>query len=358
MAHTRATPMTRRAGRRRRARGVADGVAAGEAAGDPAQPAHRGTDHGSHGRGEHGTGHGEPADGRHRGQQGHAGRDLGVEVDGVPGGETAEGEERDAERHADQPVVRAVEDGLAHGRHRRRVGGPQGREERRRGGDDEPRGHRQQRPPGNDPQGGVGQLEAEHPDDEPEEPGDADAGDHAQQRGQEPDDHRLGEHRAEDLAARRTDGPQQRQLAGALADDDGEGVVDEERADEQGDQAEGAEQLGEERDELGEEVLPLLGQLGAREDLQRVGHGRSRRFGDRARRRLGWTRRGLRRCGATGTGRSASTARTRAARSLRSVPGSATTLIQSNRPGSPTSLLGLGGVEEDGRRSRVGVESE
>ena len=55
----------------------------------------------------------------------------------------------------------------------------------------------------------------------------------------------------EHLAAAGADGPQQGQLTDPLGDDDGEGVVDDEDADEQGDEGEGQQEGVEEAQVLG-----------------------------------------------------------------------------------------------------------
>ena len=80
--------------------------------------------------------------------------------------------------------------------------------------------------------------------------GEQDADQQTEHRGDEADDHRLEQHRPEHLALARTDGPKQRQLAGALGHEDGEGVGDDERADEQGDSCEEAECGAEEPEAL------------------------------------------------------------------------------------------------------------
>ncbi len=79
----------------------------------------------------------------------------------------------------------------------------------------------------------------------------ADAGGEADGRGDEPDDDGLEQHRPEHLTAAGTDGPHQRHLLAALGDEDREGVVDDERADEQGDD-------GEDQQEGVEEAHALL----------------------------------------------------------------------------------------------------
>ncbi len=58
----------------------------------------------------------------------------------------------------------------------------------------------------------------------------------ADQRGHETNDGRLGQHGSKDLSSTGADHPQQRQLAGALSDDDREGVEDGEGPDEEGDE--------------------------------------------------------------------------------------------------------------------------
>ena len=75
-----------------------------------------------------------------------------------------------------------------------------------------------------------------------------DAGHDADHRRDEADDQRLDQHRAEHLATGRADGPQQRHLPAALGDDDRERVVDDEAADEQGDDGEHQQEGVEEAD--------------------------------------------------------------------------------------------------------------
>ena len=86
-------------------------------------------------------------------------------------------------------------------------------------------------------------------------------------RGDQPDDDGLEQHRAEHLAAAGADGPHQGHLLGALGDEDREGVVDDERADEQGDDGEDQQEGVEEAHVLLDVGLLLLGDLGAGQHL-------------------------------------------------------------------------------------------
>ena len=117
--------------------------------------------------------------------------------------------------------------------------------------------------------------------------------------------------------------PQQGELPGALGDDDRERVVDDERADEEGDQGERQQERVEDGDDLLERVLALLGELGAGDGL------------------------GVRREGGGDPLLAASACET---------PSSPAAEIQSNLPGSPDDGLGGGGVEERGLGAAPRVE--
>ncbi len=96
------------------------------------------------------------------------------------------------------------------------------------GGDDEPSGR---------------QCETEAVEHPLEQAGDAESADHPERRRHHADGERLDHARAEDLAARGSDGPEQRRLPRALGGQDGEGVGDAERGHEQGDAGEGQQKL-------------------------------------------------------------------------------------------------------------------
>ena len=136
-----------------------------------------------------------------------------------------------------------------------------------------------------------------------------------------PTSERLDDHRDDDLPPRRPERAQQRELPGALRDDDRERVEDDERADEQRHGGE-HQQRGSEEPEL---FLQVLGRL--------VGDRRRR---DRLRRRR------------------ASAASTDARSSLAATPSSPTTLIASKTPSLPsTSLRGLGLEDRERRAAEV-----
>src|SRR4029450_8003214 len=79
--------------------------------------------------------------------------------------------------------------------------------------------------------------------------GDQHAQTQADQRGHQGNDHRLDQDRPHHLAAAGPQAAQQGQLAGALGDDDGEGVEDQEPADQQGHEGEGQQRGGQEAPE-------------------------------------------------------------------------------------------------------------
>lgn len=85
-------------------------------------------------------------------------------------------------------------------------------------------------------------------------------------------DARLGQGRCGDLSAGSTEGSQQGVLAGALGDDDREGVVDGESGDQEGHAREHQQEDGEDRQELtGDHVGVLLGRLLTRDGLNALG---------------------------------------------------------------------------------------
>ena len=79
-----------------------------------------------------------------------------------------------------------------------------------------------------------------------------------------PDEQRLGGDRARDLLAAGADRAQQRELPRPLRHDDREGVVDDERTDEQGDEREHQQEGVEEAQPLLDVVGGLVGDLLAR----------------------------------------------------------------------------------------------
>ena len=103
--------------------------------------------------------------------------------------------------------------------------------------------------------------------DRPEERGEAlreqDAEPEADGRGDDAEDGALEHDRAEHLAARGAERPQRRELLRSLRDRDRERVEDDEGADEQGDSAEGEQEVANERDELAHALSVLGGLLGA-----------------------------------------------------------------------------------------------
>ena len=114
-------------------------------------------------------------------------------------------------------------------------------------------------------------VEADRSEERPQPERHAHAGRQADGRGDRADDHRLQQHRSQHLPAAGADGSEHRHLPHALGDDDREGVVDDEHADEQRDVGEGQEERVEEAHVLLERRL-LVGGVGvAREDLEVVG---------------------------------------------------------------------------------------
>ena len=83
-----------------------------------------------------------------------------------------------------------------------------------------------------------------------------------------PDRDRLEHHRAHDLGPAGADGPQHGHVPRPLGDDDGEGVVDDEHPDEQGDVGEGQEEGVEEAQVLLEVGLAVGGVGRAGDDLE------------------------------------------------------------------------------------------
>ena len=89
----------------------------------------------------------------------------------------------------------------------------------------------------------------------------------------EPEDGGLEQEVAQDLAARRPDRTQQRDLPRALGDDHREGVPDHERPDEQRDPREGEEEHPDDLEAVGDGVGRLLRRGGAGQRLHAVGQG-------------------------------------------------------------------------------------
>ena len=118
------------------------------------------------------------------------------------------------------------------------------------------------------------------------------------------------------------DGPQQGELAGALGDDDRERVVDDERADEQGDQGERQQERVEDADEL--RKASWLSSVNSAPVIASFPGGR--------------------------------TSAMRAVSSSCETPSSPATEIQSNLPGSPTSAWAVAGLEQRGRGAAPVVE--
>ena len=96
----------------------------------------------------------------------------------------------------------------------------------------------------------------------------------AEDRRHEAEHERLDRDHPADLAARRADGTQQRQLAQALTDRDVEHVVDDEGTDECGDEGEDEQAVAEHRDELADRIARLLGELLAGDHFETVRHDR------------------------------------------------------------------------------------
>ena len=94
------------------------------------------------------------------------------------------------------------------------------------------------------------------------------------QRGEHAGDERLAEHRGEHLAPAGAESPQQRELPQALADDDAEGVVDEERAGDERDEPDVGEDLAQGADALLELLGLLVDRLLAGDGLGGVGQER------------------------------------------------------------------------------------
>ena len=129
----------------------------------------------------------------------------------------------------------------------------------RRGGDD--RARRDDEPGGRQREAGAAHqgLQAG---------GEAEADAEPDGRGDDADDERLEGDRHDDLAPGGADRPQQRGLTGPLGHEDREGVVDAERGDDEGDPGEGQQDRLEHVEEVGADVVLLLGgQLCLRQGL-------------------------------------------------------------------------------------------
>jgi hypothetical protein len=122
-------------------------------------------------------------------------------------------------------------DVVAHGRHRRDLRRPPGREVGRHRGDDHADDVGPDDGRGGEREPGRRQVDAEELEQRPEPQGQPATGGQADRGADESDADRLAEHQARHLPAARPDRAQQRQLAGALGDQHREGVEDDERAD-------------------------------------------------------------------------------------------------------------------------------
>ncbi len=119
--------------------------------------------------------------------------------------------------------------------------------------------------PGGEDSIGAREVHAETPEERFDPLGEDDAQPEADERRGKPDHERFEDHGSENLASRRSDRPQRRELACALRDGDRERVEDDERAHEERDEAEREEEVPEDRCELAHLVRLLLG-LGRRAD--------------------------------------------------------------------------------------------
>ncbi len=127
---------------------------------------------------------------------------------------------------------------------------------------------------GGDDRRGVGKAAAGCVEQRLEALGHADTAADAASRSQDADDECLAEDRSADLGRAGADGAEQREFLGALPEDDGEGVVDDEDGDEQRDAAEAEEDVADDVDLTGELVARLLGH---RVVVDHVGPGDRRR---------------------------------------------------------------------------------
>ena len=133
------------------------------------------------------------------------------------------------------------------GGHRRHPGRLEGRQQRRQHGHDDADQQRHDHRAGLELDAGGGDVGAEDRAEQGlEAAGDQHAEAEADQRGHHGDDQRLEQHRGHHLAAAGPQAAQQGQLAGALGDDDGEGVEDQERAHQQGHEGEGEQRRAQE----------------------------------------------------------------------------------------------------------------
>ena len=146
-------------------------------------------------------------------------------------------------------------------------------EDRRDHGHDHPGRERPDHRAGRDHDGAGGDVEPEGAEEGLEPHGEEDPPEEPDGRRDQADQYRLEEHGTEHLFLRGADGPQERELAAALGDDDREGVEDDERADEQGNQTEDEQERVEEREVVLEVVLTLGGDVLAAEHLDVGGVG-------------------------------------------------------------------------------------
>lgn len=223
---------------------VADRVLRGQLAGDPEHPQQQRAHQGDHGAGEQR----DQDDDADQGQEGAA-REEKLTV--RPGLCRACHDNRAAEQGDDAADRVAQHQGLhrghrvlaVHRRDRRDLRGPAGgqpggqhgdQDADAEGGDDgERRDHQRS---GRD-------LSADQAHRGAQSGGEAEAQGEADDGRDQAHHGRFDQHRALDLAARGADGAQQCQLLGALGDQHGEGVGDQEDADEEGDAREGEQQL-------------------------------------------------------------------------------------------------------------------
>src|SRR6266508_1546642 len=141
---------------------------------------------------------------------------------------------------------------LLHGGHRRDPRGAQRRQQRRHHGDQDADGERaDDRGRWHRDRGHLQVRPADVPEDVGHHQADAEPGGQPQDRCEQADHDRLDEHRTDHLPPAGADRPHERQLTGALRDDDRERVEDQEDADEQ-------RHGGEAEQDLVEVVQPLL----------------------------------------------------------------------------------------------------
>ena len=241
----------RRCGRRR-ARRVAHGVGAGERArgapdalGGPSQPAH---EPGDEARGEH-------RDADEQDQRPDADRQQ-VRSRGARS-EQAEQHQRDrrAERRQGGQGAQPREAcgrqhrALAHGRDRRHARGAQGGAQRGQQRYEHPHDQRHSHRARGENRARVRQIDAEGDQQRVEPLRQREAEQEPDQRGEQADCERFEQHRPQHLAPRRAERAQRRELARALGDGDRERVGDHEAADEQGDPAEGEQEVPEDVEE-------------------------------------------------------------------------------------------------------------